>query len=192
MRNPASINTKSGSGTAPLRTTLGLLPVLAVSGGMALPAFAQEEGIVLDPLTLQATQGEAAAGYRVTESASDKATAPLLDTPRTVTVVTEKVIEERGATSLEDILRTTPGVTLGTGEGGTPFGTRPYVRGFEASTDISVDGIRSLGRSTYEAFNLESVQINMGADGVASGRGSTGATSILSPNRLARAKPSTR
>jgi catecholate siderophore receptor len=159
-----------------IRTTLGILPVFAISAGLASGAYAQEANngtITLDTIHLNIGT-EAATGYKVSEGSSDKLTAPLLDTPRTVTVVTEKVIEERGATSLDDILRTTPGVTLGTGEGGTPFGTRPYIRGFEASTDISIDGIRSLGRATYESFNLESVEINMGADGVASGRGSTG------------------
>lgn len=127
--------------------------------------------ILLDTITIRGA-GEAADSYKVTEGAATTLTAPLLDTPRTVKVITQRQIEERGATSVEDVLRTTPGVTLGTGEGGTPFGTRPYIRGFEAAFSLAVDGVRTRGRTTYEAFNLETIEVNMGSDGVTAGAGS--------------------
>src|SRR5690606_23196064 len=76
--------------------------------------------------------------YKVDHAASPKFTAPLLDTPKTVTVITQELIEERGATSLMDVLRTTPGITMASGEGGTPVGDRPFIRGFESSTDIMI------------------------------------------------------
>jgi catecholate siderophore receptor len=98
----------------------------------------------------------------------------LLDTPRTVTVVTQKQMEERGQNSVTEVLRTTPGISLGSGEGGTPMGDRPFIRGFEASTDMMVDGVRNLGRSSYESFALESIEISKGPGGAYSGRGSTG------------------
>lgn len=166
--------------TARQLPTLGLLPVLAVSAVMAGEAGAQTVRTAgeqdLGTILLQAggEGGEAANSYKVTESDSDKMTAPLVDTPKTVTIITRKQIEERGATSLNDILRTTPGITLGTGEGGTPMGDRPFIRGFEASTDLMVDGLRSLGRSSYEAFNLESVEVIKGPGGAYSGRGGSG------------------
>lgn len=155
--------------------TLGLLPVLAISAMAALPVAAQT-AVDLDEVTIRGEDpsAEARSGYKKTSASSDKMTAPLLNTPKTVTIITEKQIEERGAASLKDVLRTTPGVTLGTGEGGTPIGDRPFIRGFEASTDISVDGLRALGRSSYESFNLESVEISKGPGGAYSGRGSTG------------------
>ena len=112
--------------------------------------------------------------YQTTRAASPKFTAPLLDTPKTVMVVPREIIEERGASSLTDILRTAPGVTLGSGEGGTPVGDRPFIRGYEASTDIMIDGLRDVGRFTHEAFNLESVEIVKGPGSAYSGRGATG------------------
>lgn len=112
--------------------------------------------------------------YTVRQSASDKFTAPLLDTPKTVTVITHELIEERGATSLTEVLRTTPGITLGAGEGGTPIGDRPFVRGYEASTDIMIDGLRDLGRTSHESFNIEQIEITKGPGSAYSGRGSTG------------------
>lgn len=159
-----------------VKNTLGLLPVIALSAALTGQAYAQE-GVVteLEEIGVSAgTQDDPKNSLRVKKGASNKLTAPLLDTPRTVQVITQKQIEERGASSLYDVLRTTPGVTLGTGEGGNPLGDRPFIRGYEASTDMFVDGIRSLGRSTYDAFNLESIEIIKGPGGAYSGRGATG------------------
>src|SRR5690606_25248093 len=54
------------------------------------------------------------------EVAPGKFTAPLLDTPKSVTIVPDTLIGELGATSRVDALRTVPGVTFNAGEGGAP------------------------------------------------------------------------
>ena len=114
-------------------------------------------------------------GYQApTRLESPKSTATLLDTPRTITVITEALMQDRGATSLQDVLRTTPGITLGSGEGGTPVGDRPFIRGYEASTDIFIDGARDYARGSHETFNLESVEITKGPSSSFTGRGGTG------------------
>ncbi len=113
-------------------------------------------------------------GYQALEISSEKFTAPLLDTPRTVNIIPEELIKDRGATSLQDVLRTTPGVTLGSGEGGTPTGDRPIIRGYEASTDIFIDGIRDYARGSHEVFNLEAVEVIKGPSSAYTGRGGTG------------------
>ncbi len=112
-----------------------------------------------------------------------KFTAPPVDTPRTLTVISEGLMRERGAMSLQDVLRTTPGITLGAGEGGTPNGDRPFVRGYEASTDIFIDGVRDYARGSHEIFNLESVEIIKGASSAFSGRGGTGGSINLRTKR---------
>jgi catecholate siderophore receptor len=127
--------------------------------------------IVLDPVTVV---GDRPVGYKVDRSASDKFTAPLLDTPKTVTVIPEEVIEQRGATSLEEVFRTTPGITLGAGEGGTPGADRPLIRGFNAESNIYIDGMRDTGAQTRGTFNLEQVEIVKGPGSAFAGRGSTG------------------
>lgn len=66
---------------------------------------------------------------RVADPSSSKFTAPLVDTPKSVTVIPSKIIEQTAATSLQDILRTSPGITFGAGEGGNPW---PTVRSFAA------------------------------------------------------------
>ncbi|SFR12529.1 TonB-dependent receptor [Poseidonocella sedimentorum] len=153
-------------------TTLGLLPTLALSTACAIPAHAQTAAIELDPIEI--TSG--GPGYATTESSNDKATAPLVDTPQTVNTMSAEEIADRGLNSVEDVLRATPGVTLQAGEGGNPMGTAPIIRGFDANSDISVDGIRNSSRVSYETFNLDSVQVNKGASGTTAGRGSTGGT----------------
>src|SRR5690606_21197950 len=70
-------------------------------------------------------------GRRAGEPTGPQFTAPLKDTPKSVTVISRELIEQRGAASLADVLRTTPGISLGSGEGGTPVGDRPFIRGYE-------------------------------------------------------------
>lgn len=135
------------------------------------PGHNASAAVELDSTDVRSTHVE---GYKVDRASSPKFTAPLRETPKSVTVVTEELIKERGATSLADVLRTTPGITLGAGEGGTPLGDRPFIRGFEASTDIQIDGLRDLGRASHEAFNLEAVEVVKGPGSAYSGRGSTG------------------
>ncbi|WP_028604446.1 TonB-dependent receptor [Ottowia thiooxydans] len=107
-------------------------------------------------------------------ASSPKFTAPLLDTSRSITIITDELIKDRGNTSLQDVLRTTPGITLGSGEGGTPTGDRPFIRGYEASTDIFIDGVRDYARGSHETFNLESVEVLKGPSSAYTGRGGTG------------------
>ncbi|HBF50892.1 MAG TPA: TonB-dependent siderophore receptor, partial [Massilia sp.] len=68
-------------------------------------------------------------------SSSDKFTAPLLDTPKSVTVIGQEVIAQTAAVSLADALRTVPGITIGAGEGGNPVGDNVFIRGYNAQTD---------------------------------------------------------
>lgn len=157
--------------------TLGLLPVLALStaAGLAAPAMAQN--VLLDTIELQGQRGGAAANsYAIPTSTSDKLLTPLKDTPKTVKVITRKEIAERGQTSLSDILRATPGITLGTGENGQSPGVNPTIRGNSSSNDVMVDGFRSGLRAEFEAFNIESVEVSKGPGGAAAGPGATGGT----------------
>lgn len=154
------------------RAHLAAASLISISSPLA---FASDDKNVhqLDKITVVSEQQD---GYYIKESSNAKITTPLLDTARTINIISKKEIDERGATSLQDILRTTPGVTLGAGEGGTPMGDRPFIRGYEASTDILIDGMRDFARGSHEAFNLEAVEVTKGPGSVYSGRGSTGGT----------------
>ena len=77
------------------------------------------------------------APYQAERFSSSKFSEPNFDTPRSVTVLTQQVMQDKNLTSLRDIGRTTAGVTLGSGEGGNAFGDRFFVRGFDVRNDIS-------------------------------------------------------
>ncbi len=97
-----------------------------------------------------------------------------MDTPRSVTVVPKQVIKDTAAVSLQDALRTVPGITFGAGEGGNPTGDRPFIRGFDAQSDTYVDGVRDTGAQTREIFNLEQIEVSKGPNSAFGGRGSAG------------------
>jgi len=107
---------------------------------------------------------------------SPKYTAPLRDIPQTITVIDKKTIDEQGSTTLRDVLRNVPGLTVAAGEGGTPAGDNLTLRGFSARNDIYIDGSRDLGPQTRDPFNLEQVEVVKGPSSSFTGRGSTGGT----------------
>lgn len=113
-------------------------------------------------------------GRRGAEPASPEHVAPLIDTPRAITVIPRAIIEQTAATSLQDLLRTSPGITFGAGEGGQPLADRPFIRGQASGNNVFVDGIRDSGGQQREVFNIEQVEVIKGPDAVYSGRGSGG------------------
>lgn len=123
------------------------------------------------------------APYKVEKSQNDKFTEPLRDTPKTVVAIPKEVIEDLGATSFREVVRSTPGVTLGTGEGGNAFGDRIFIRGFEARNDVYVDGIRDPGVTSREIFAVEQIEIIKGPSGNFGGRGTTGGLVSLESKR---------
>src|SRR5215470_8197562 len=117
---------------------------------------------------------DAAAPYKVNRVASGKFSQPLLNTPKTITVLSKEVLQDKNATSLREIARSTAGVTLGSGEGGNAFGDRFFIRGFDARNDIFVDGIRDPGVSIRENFFTEQIEILKGPSATVDGRGTAG------------------
>lgn len=114
------------------------------------------------------------APYTALSSGNSLLRQPLSQTARTVTAVTQEVLADKNATSVRELARTTPGLTLGTGEGGNAFGDVLFIRGFRASNDMFVDGQRNAGVSVSETFNAEQVEVTKGPTGSIAGRGTTG------------------
>jgi catecholate siderophore receptor len=118
---------------------------------------------------------DAAAPYKVDRvQASGKFPEPLLNTPKTVTVLSKEVLADQNSTTLKSAVLNTAGVTLGTGEGGNAFGDRFFIRGFDARNDVFLDGMRDAGVSVRENFFTEQVEILRGPGSSFAGRGTTG------------------
>ncbi len=116
-----------------------------------------------------------AAPYKVDRvQASGKFPEPILNTPKTITVLSRQVLDDKNATTLRQAVLSTAGVTLGTGEGGNAFGDRFFIRGFDARNDIFIDSVRDAGVSVRENFFTEQVEILRGPGSSFAGRGTTG------------------
>ena len=132
---------------------------------VATPALAPDRDRYADP----------AAPYKGDHlQASGKFPEPLLNTPKTVTVLTKDIIEDKNATTLKQAILSTAGVTLGSGEGGNAFGDRFFIRGFDARNDVFIDGVRDSGVSVRENFFTEQIEILRGPMSSFAGRGTTG------------------
>lgn len=113
------------------------------------------------------------APYEVQRSASGKLTEPLVDTPRTVTAIPKDVIQDKKVRDLRDLARETPGLTIGSAEGGNSYSAFA-IRGFKANNDIFVDGIRNPGNISPDVFSIEQVEIYKGPSGSIAGRSTIG------------------
>ncbi|WP_033922981.1 TonB-dependent receptor [Sphingomonas sp. 37zxx] len=108
---------------------------------------------------------------------SPKATAPLLDTPQTITVISDQTIRKQNLLTLRDALQTIPGITFGAGEGGAGYGDSINLRGYSANNDITQDGVRDTAQySRTDPFNLQQIEVYNGANTVFNGSGSVGGT----------------
>jgi catecholate siderophore receptor len=174
--------------------TAGMLTAATLLTGLALafPAAAADvsAGSFLEPQVANAknlpgVKVEAVAGddYRVDHVSSPKFTQPLIDTTQTISVITKELLQQQGATTLTEALRNSPGVgTFYVGENGsTSTGDGIYMRGFDTSGSIFVDGVRDLGSISRDVFNIEQVEVTKGPAGTDNGRTSpTGAVNLAS------------
>lgn len=116
-------------------------------------------------------------GQRAPDVESPKNTSPLLDTPQTVTVISDQVLRRQNLLTLRDALATVPGITFGAGEGGGGYGDAINLRGYSANNDVTQDGVRDSAQySRTDPFNLQQIEIYNGANSVFNGSGSVGGT----------------
>jgi catecholate siderophore receptor len=142
--------------------------------GMGATALAKEDSALLPEVVVTGRQEEKGASYKAEAVSSSKYSEPLRDIPQTITVIPQAVMKEQGATTLRDVLRNTPGISIQAGEGGVPAGDNLSIRGFSARTDLLIDGVRDFGGYSRDPFNFEQVEVTKGPSSAYAGRGSTG------------------
>lgn len=155
---------------------------VAVAVGLALTLPAVADAVDGDQQKA-ATLGKVQVRDAVDEyAASPKFTQPLQDTPQTIQVINKELFTQQGATTLTEALRNSAGVgTFYAGENGsTSTGDAVYMRGFDTSNSIFVDGIRDLGSISRDVFNIESIEVEKGPAGTDNGRSApTGAINTV-------------
>lgn len=188
---PAPADTPAASRRALAIGAIGLFapvfPAMAATpvSGDAPPATGPQASTAKAPAELGAVTVTDTAitggSYRADRQASPKATADLIDTPRSITVLTRQVLEDTHSTTLAEALRLVPGITLGAGEGGNPLGDRPFIRGSDSSNAIYIDGVTDIAAQTRETFAVESIEVTKGSDGITNGSGNAaGSINIVS------------
>lgn len=154
-RSSLAIRAGVGSTSLCLATAFGLAPAQAEDG--ADHANAPVESVVV-------TARKPSLG-----ALSEK----IQNTAQTINVLPQTVLHEQGVTNLQEALKNVPGITLNAGEGGA-HGDTINLRGFPASDDFFLDGLRDTGYYTRDSFDLDSVEIYKGPASTLFGRGSTG------------------
>ena len=121
---------------------------------------------------------------RATTAHIGKGKQKLRDIPQSVTVVTEKLIDDRQLDTVKEALKNTAGVTFQAGETGEED---IRLRGFSlaASGDIFVDGMRDPAFYDRDTFNMDQVEVLRGSASMLFGRGSTGGA-VNQVNKLPR------
>lgn len=172
----------SASNRRPALLPLGaMMAAVVLSGGahaqqsaqpsQTAPA-AQDEAAALPAINVNA-QREENTGYQGVRTSVGKSPQLLRDVPQAVTVVTEQLIQDRGADTLKEALRNVAGLTFNAGEGGR-IGDNITLRGYSLVGDLYLDGIRDIAQYNREVFNVEQVDVLRGSASMLFGRGSTG------------------
>ncbi|TWI61521.1 catecholate siderophore receptor [Pseudoduganella lurida] len=176
----AHIKSRKHPARLPMSTVLAtlLLPAAAIHAG-AHAAEPQSE----KKMTEVVVEGAQENDFKAERASSPKYTEKLVDTPQTITVIKKELFEQQNATTLTDALRNTPGVgAFFLGENGnTNTGDAIFLRGFDSSSAIFVDGVRDIGSVSRDVFNTEQIEVLKGPAGTDNGRGSpTGSINLSS------------
>jgi len=162
---PLSQNSLAGSAAASVLATLMLS-----QPGVAMAQNAAGTGVsTLSPVKVV---GDDVNSYKANKLESAKFTQPLVDTTQTVQVVTEQLMRDQQAITLTEAMRNVAGAgTFYAGENGnTSTGDTIYLRGFDTSNSIYVDGIRDIASVQRDMFNTEAVEVIKGPSGSDYGR----------------------
>ena len=146
--------------------TAALLAAFSVPAAFAQTA---QSDTTLPAVTVQ---GSSETNYNVpTATSATKIDAPLRDIPQTVNVVPQELMRDKAVRSMEDAVKSVPGVGLSHGDGQRDQVT---IRGFSAIGDQFVDGIRDDALYFRDMSNVEQVEVVKGPASVLYGRGSSG------------------
>lgn len=158
-----------------------LLPLGAALSGMAMaaepieePTANEEQEIILKDVKVKANREKQANRFKAeTSSTGSKTEMALRDIPQSVSVVKKELIQSQNAFSLRDALKNVSGLTIAAGEGGRT-GDSITLRGFAASSDQYLDGVKDNGQYNRDTFFIERAEVLKGASSILFGRGATG------------------
>jgi len=142
--------------------------------GMSTASWADSSNqTTLSEVVVTGDQDKNKNAYNAQNISLTKYTQPILDTPQSITVISNQQMSDQGVTTMRDALRDVPGISIAAGEAGAQ-GDSMTLRGFTARNDIYLDGMRDFGSYYRDAFDWDQVEVLEGPSSIAFGRGSTG------------------
>jgi catecholate siderophore receptor len=178
-RQPQGIAPGSRAEARRTKATRPALPLGAVllAGSLSAMAQAQETapartlGTVIVSEQAEAPEGKDA--YHATDTGIGKGRQRLRDIPQSLTVVTERLIDDRNLDTVKEALKNTAGISFLAAEGGEED---IRLRGFslQGTGDVFVDGLRDPAFYDRDTFNLDRLEVLRGSASMLFGRGSTG------------------
>lgn len=179
--------------TRPFDPALPLLGALAAGFGLHAPAWAQAtppaaaasaaqttDTSTAGATTLPVIRARAAAeptsktSLQTNQTSIGKGTQELRDIPQSVTVMTERLLDDAKLDTLRQALHYTAGITFAATENGTDQDIR--MRGFPVATtgDLLIDGMKDPSQYDRDSFNFDRIEVMRGSASMLFGRGSTG------------------
>jgi catecholate siderophore receptor len=148
-------------------------PASPAAATPAAPAAAPRDTVLPTVRAKASAEADGKDSVRATTTRIGKGQQALRDVPQSVTVVTERLIDDRNLDTLKDTLKATSGVSFLAPEGGEED---IRLRGFslQASGDIFIDGMRDPAFYERDSFNWDRLEVLRGSASMLFGRGSTG------------------
>ena len=188
LKNPRSNPRRPALAATQANPPSRLLPLGALAAGFGLfnvaasaqtapapaaAASAPKSEATLPAIPVKAKVETDATSVRATTSTIGKGNQDLRDIPQSVTVITEKLMDDRRIDTLKEALHQTAGVTFLAAEGGEED---IRLRGFSlaASGDIYVDSLRDPAFYERDTFSFDRIELLRGSASMLFGRGSTG------------------
>lgn len=152
---------------------LGALMLAASFGSWAQSNIGADKTLGTVTVTEKAEAPEGKDSVRAVETTIGKGKQKLRDIPQSVTVVTEKLMDDRNLDTFKEALKNTSGISFVAAEGGE---SDIKLRGFSlaATGDIFADGMRDPAFYDRDTFNLDRLEVMRGSASMLFGRGSTG------------------
>jgi catecholate siderophore receptor len=172
-KNPRNGKTAPSTTAPSVMLPLGAMLLAGSFNALAQTSPLAEKTLPTVVVREQAMAPEGKDALQATETTIGKGKQQLRDIPQSVTVVTEKLIDDRNLDTLKEALKNTAGITFLSAEGGEED---IRLRGFalQATGDLFIDGMRDPAIYDRDTFNLDRMEVLRGSASMLFGRGSTG------------------
>ncbi|CAN5273406.1 TonB-dependent siderophore receptor PiuA [soil metagenome] len=162
------------------KNSFAVLPLgaLAAGFGFASAAIAQtapaEAETALPVMRVKASaEKQGKDDYQATETRIGKGKQDIRDIPQSLTVITEKLMDDRNFSNVKEVLKNTAGITFQAAEGGEED-IKVHGISLQSTGDIFIDGMRDPAFYDRDTFFLDKIELLRGSASLLFGRGSTG------------------